>query len=318
VRDLLFVSCLALLAFGLVNFLLSLVIALTARWLRFDCLPRARARRYLLIKSFPGSVSVLFIVGFFIPVLCRYEPSGVDEQLSVSMGVLAAAAALIVVASIIRALRSIWATRRLSMSWADGASPLELEEFPIPAFLIEAAFPVVAVVGVGRQRLYVARQVLESCSAEEFDAILAHERAHIRHRDNLFHLILRCFPDLLAVTPTARWLERGWARASEEAADDAVAMAGTGKDLVLASALCKVARLARGNLPLAAMALHGDGDIAHRVDRLVRSETSAVSPSGGRFDWLRFAILLAIPLVAASLELAHLHAATEALVRLLI
>jgi beta-lactamase regulating signal transducer with metallopeptidase domain len=315
VRDLLFVSCLALLAFGLVNFLVSLAIALTARWLRFDCLPRARARRYLLIKSFPGVVSVLFVVGFFIPVLCRYEPSGVDEQLSISMGILGAAAAMILVGAIIRALRSIWATRRLSMSWADGAITLELEEFPIPAFLIQAAFPVVAVVGVGRQRLYVARQVLENCSAEEFGAILLHERAHIRHRDNLLYLIMRCFPDLLAVTPTARWLERGWAQACEEAADDEAVAAGKG--LALASALCKVARLARGSLPVAAMALHGNGDVAYRVERLVRPDARAISASRGRFDRLRFAILLVVPLIVATTELTCVRAVTEALVRLL-
>jgi beta-lactamase regulating signal transducer with metallopeptidase domain len=314
-KDLLFVFCLALLAFGLLNCLLSFAIALGARWLRFDCRPRERARRYLLVRAFPGAISVLFVGAFFIPVLCRDEPGGPDEQLSVVMCSLATAAVLILAAAIIRALHSIWATWRLSKSWAERARPLELKEFPIPAFLIEAAFPVVAIVGVVRQRLYVARQVLENCSPDEFDAILSHERAHIRHRDNLLRLVLRCFPDLLAATPTARCLERGWARASEEAADDAVA--ATGKDLVLASALCKVARLARGNLPLPAIALHGDGDIAHRIDRLVRPETRLISSVRGRYDWLRFVVLLAVPIIAASLEQAHLHAVTEALVRLL-
>jgi Zn-dependent protease with chaperone function len=314
-KDLLFVICLALLAFGLLNCLLSFATALGARWLRFDCGPRERARRYFLVRAFPGVVSVLFVGGFFIPVLCRDEPGGSDEQLSVLMCSLAIAAALILAAAIIRALHSIWGTWRLSKSWAQRGRPLELQDFPIPALLIEATFPVVAIVGVGRQRLYVARQVLENCSAEEFDAILSHERAHLRRRDNLLRLALRCFPDLLAVTATGRWLERGWARASEEAADDAVT--ATGKDLVLASALVKVARLARGNLPLPAMALHGDGDIAHRIDRLVRPETSAPLSARGRFDWLRFVILLAVPIIAASLEQTHLRAATEALVRLL-
>jgi beta-lactamase regulating signal transducer with metallopeptidase domain len=314
-KDLLFVVSLALLAFGLSNSLLSFVIVFAARWLKFDCQPRARARRYLLIRAFPGAASLLFVGAFYIPVLCRYEPGSADEQMSLPMCVLAAAAVSIVVAAIVRGLRSILATRRLSKSWESAARPLELKEFPIPAFVIETPFPVVAIVGIGRQRLYVAYKVLANCSAEEFEAILSHERAHIRHRDNLFRLILRCFPDLLAFTPTANWLERGWAQASEEAADDEAVAAGN--NLALASALCKVARLARGNLPVAAMALHGDGDVAHRLGRLVRPETRAISASRGRFDRLRFAILLAVPLMVASTELARVHAVTEALVRLL-
>ena len=314
-KDLLFVVSLALLAFGLINSLLSCVILVGARWLQFNCLPRARARRYLLVRAFPAAASLLFVVAFFLPVLCRYEPGSADERLSLAMCVLATATVSIVVAALVRGLRSIWATRRLSRSWEAAARPLELKEFSIPAFVIEARFPIVAIVGIGRQRLYVARKVLANCSAEEFEAILSHERAHIRYSDNLLRLILRCFPDLLAFTPTAGWLERGWAQASEEAADDEAVAAGKG--LALASALCKLARLARGTLPVAAMALHGDGDVAHRLGRLVRPETRAISVSRGRFDRLRFAILLALPLIVASTELARVHAVTEALVHLL-
>jgi len=231
------------------------------------------------------------------------------------MCALAIATVSIVVAAIIRGLRSIRATRRLSRSWENAAQPLELKEFSIPAFVIDARFPVVAIVGVVRPRLYVARKVLASCSAEEFEAILSHERAHIRHSDNSLRLLLRCFPDLLAFTPTASWLERGWAQATEEAADDEAVAAGKGS--ALASALCKVARLARGNLAVAALALVGDGEVAHRIGRLVRPESTAISVSRGRFDLLRFAILLAVPLLVASTELSRVHSITEALVRLL-
>jgi hypothetical protein len=315
VRDTLFVVCLSLLAFGLVNALMSVAVALAARWLRFDCLPRARARRYLFVRAFPGAASLLFVGAVFLPVLCRTEPGNSDEQLSLAMCVLAIAAILILVIAMNRGLHSVWSTWRLSRSWERGARPLPLAEFPIPAYLIEAEFPIVAIVGIRRQRLYVASKVLAKCSAEEIEAILSHERAHIRHGDNLVRLCVRFFPDVLAFTSVASWLERGWARSCEEAADDeAVA---TGKGLALASALCTISRMARGASPVAGTGIHGDGEVAHRLNRLLRPDSCVMSKSRGRFDGLRFALLLALPLIVATVELPRLHAATEAVVRLL-
>ncbi len=314
-KDVLFVVCLALLAFGTVNLILSVAILAGVRTLRFDCPPRVRARRYLLVRAFPGTVSLLFVVTIFLPILCRHEPGSEDERLGLAMAVLALAAASIIVAAAVRGLHGIWATRRLSKSWGFGARALDID-FPIPAFVIEAPFPVVAIVGIRRRRLYVARQVLERCSADEFAAIVAHERAHLRHGDNFARLLLLSFPDLLIFTPTARRLERRWAEASEEAADDEVVKAGGG--LVLASALCKVARLARGSLPLPVIALHNGEGVAHRINRLIRPEiiTLAVT-SRGRFDGLGFVILIAALLAGAGAELPRLHAATEAMVSFL-
>jgi Zn-dependent protease with chaperone function len=312
-KDVMFVACLALLAFGTVNLVFSVAVLVGARALRFDCRPRMQARRYLLVRAFPGTVSLLFVLTLFLPVLCRHEPGSEDEQLGLAMAVLASAAASIVVAAAVRGLHGIWATRRLSKSWGASARTLDIGEFPIPAFVIEAPFPVVAIVGIRRQRLYVARQVLERCSADEFAAIVAHERTHLRHGDNFARLLLLSFPDLLMFTPMARRLEQRWAQACEEAADDEVAKAGAG--LALASALCKVARLARGSLSIPGIALHNGGGVAHRINRLIRPETiKLVVASRGRFDGVRFLILIAALLVAAGAELPRLHAATEAMV----
>jgi Zn-dependent protease with chaperone function len=315
-KDMLFVACLALLAFGAVNLIFSVAVLVGVRRLRFDCRPRAQARRYLLVRAFPGTVSLLFVATLFLPILCRHEPGGEDEQLGLAMALLAAAAASIIVVAAVRGLHGIWVTRRLSKSWGFSARALDIGEFPIPAFVIEAAFPVVAIVGIRRQRLYVARQVLERCSADEFAAIVAHERAHLRHGDNVARLLLLSCPDLLIFTPMARRLEGCWAEASEEAADDEVAKTGAG--LALASALCKVARLARGSSPIPAVALHNGQGVAHRINRLIRPETTTPAvASRGRFDGLQFAILIAVVLAGAGAELPRLHAVTEAMVLLL-
>jgi Zn-dependent protease with chaperone function len=306
-NEILFVLCLSLLAFGAVNFCLSLAVASSVRWLAFGSSPRARGIRYLLLRAFPATASLLFVITIYVPIVCRHEPGSGEEQASVAMYVLAALAASILIGSALRGLQSIRATRRIVKAWAPGARAIDVAELPIPAFVIEAQFPVVAVVGIFRQRLYVARQVLEQCSAEELRAVMAHERAHLRHRDNFLRLLLRCFPDLLSLTPTAARLERAWAQSREELADDAVAQAGGG--LELAAALCKVARLARGNLHLPALALYHGADVTHRVNRLLRAEMPpAFGPSA---DWAGFALLIASLLIAASIELPRLHAITE-------
>jgi Zn-dependent protease with chaperone function len=315
-NQMLFVLCLSLLAFGAVNFCLSLALGLGMRWLRFAGPPRARALRYLLLRAFPGTASMLFVITLYLPVVCRHEPGGIEERASAAMFVLASVAALILMGAVLRGLRSIRATQRVVRSWAPGARTIDFAELPIPAFVIEAQFPVVAIVGIFRQRLFIARQVLEHCSPEELRAVVAHERAHVRHRDNLLRLLLQCFPDVLGMTPIAARLERAWTQASEERADDEVMRAGW--HLELASALCKVARLARGGLQLPVMALYHGADVAHRVNRLLQSRMRPISVrSWASLDWLCFALLIAALLIGASAELPRLHAFTETTVRFL-
>jgi Zn-dependent protease with chaperone function len=311
----LFVLCLALLAFGAVNIIVSLAVILSVRLLPLDGPPRAQARRFLLLRALPGTVSLLFVVGIFLPGVCSHEPGGGEEHVSPAMWLLATVAAAIAIAAAIRGLHSIWATRRLSRSWAAQAQRVEIPELPIPAFVIDAQFPVVAIVGIYRQRLFIARQVLEHCSAEELRAIWAHERAHLRYRDNLQRLVLRCCPDLLMLTPVGASLERGWARASEEAADDEAVKSGTRLDL--ASALGKVARLARTLQPrwIPAMNLYHGAGIADRLNRLLKAQTlPSTDAASARLDGLRFVLFVTALLIAASVELPHLHTATEAVV----
>jgi hypothetical protein len=55
--------------------------------------------------------------------------------------------------------------------------PIALEGISIPAVAVDADFPIVAVAGVVRPRLIIARSVLASCSHEELRAVLATSRA---------------------------------------------------------------------------------------------------------------------------------------------
>jgi Zn-dependent protease with chaperone function len=317
-HPMLFVLCLALLAFGTINLVVSAAVILCVRLIRLDGPPRALARRFLLLRALPGTVSLLFVLTIFLPGVCSHEPGGVAEHVSPAMCLLATAAAAILIAAAIRGLQSIWATRRLSRSWAARAQRVNIPELPIPAFVIDTQFPVVAIVGIYRQNLFIARQVLEHCSVEELRAIWAHERAHLRCRDNLQRLLLQCCPDLLMLTPVGASLERGWARASEEAADDEAVKSGSRLDL--ASALGKVARLARTLQPrwIPAMNLYHGAGVADRLNRLLKAQTlPSTAVVSARRDGLRFLLFVTSLLIAATVELPHLGVATEWVVRFL-
>jgi Zn-dependent protease with chaperone function len=181
------------------------------------------------------------------------------------------------------------------------------------AAVIDSAFPIVAIVGLVTPRLFVARSVLEACSAEELEAVLAHEEAHARQRDNLRRLALAGAPDLLGLWPAGRQLEGAWMRAAEFAADEAAADQWH-RGLHLASALVKVARLATTpSRPLPASALYHDEPITERVQRLL--DPPLAMDSSRWPTWARVALPAALTAGAVAL-VPLLHAAGEQLIAL--
>jgi Zn-dependent protease with chaperone function len=184
---------------------------------------------------------------------------------------------------------------------------------PLPASIIDTTFPVVAIVGLVASRLFVARSVVEACSAEEFDAVLAHECAHARQYDNLRRLAMAASPDLLSVSSEGRALETAWLQAAELAADE-IAAAGCQRGVSLASALVKVARLAAPPVaPLPASALFRGEPIAERVHRLLDPPEA---PEWRPWPvWAR-ALMLCSALAAAVASLPAFHNAAELLLAL--
>jgi beta-lactamase regulating signal transducer with metallopeptidase domain len=171
----------------------------------------------------------------------------------------------------------------------------------------------VAVVGLVTSRLFVARRVIEVCTPEEFDAVVAHEHAHARAHDNLRRLAMTATPDLLALLPAGRRLLEAWTMAAELAADERAARRTPG-GLHLAAALVKVARLAVTPAPpLTASTLFEGQPITERVRRLLdppATPTHAQDPT-----WLR-AIAALLLLAAAVAALPVIHTASEHLLKL--
>src|SRR5205085_3126008 len=182
--------------------------------------------------------------------------------------------------ALFRVFRTWLATRRLAASWLQRADRITVEDVNIPVFRFSHPFPVIAVVGMLRPRLFVASQIFDSLSPDEFRAAIAHEYGHLRAHDNLKRAFLRVCRDML-IFPFGRELDRAWADNTEAAADEyAAAIGGNSMALNLAEALIKVARIAPLNaspaMPLGSFIMgSNDGDLKRRIRRLVDlSDTS--------------------------------------------
>lgn len=182
-------------------------------------------------------------------------------------------------------------TTRVVTTWKETGREWSIDGWPRPAFTIHAPFPVVAVVGAVRPRLFVARQVVDACTTGELTAIVAHEAAHVAARDNLVRLLFHLTPGSRLFARIADPLERAWLAAAEEAAD--VAAGQSASSLELASALTTVARLATpaGPTMMTASTLIGGSDLHSRVQRLLQAP-----PRGRRHpaSWLPIAMTIGI------------------------
>jgi Zn-dependent protease with chaperone function len=249
----------------------------------------------LALRLLPSTAALVAAGALAVPAFLLYEPVRAEERPGV-VALLLATAGLALAGSLARRWWGAWrATRTLLAAWERRARPVALPRSPVPAFRIAEAFPVVAVVGVLRPRLYVARSVLRALTPGELGAVLDHEAAHLEARDNLKRWLIACAP-CLGWREAALPLERAWERTAEDDADR-----GSRGALELASALVKTARIApHGQRLLApAAAFHG-GDIARRIQALV--EGRPAGPARGRR--LRAALIAAAAAALATSPLA--------------
>ena len=215
-----------------------------------------------------------------------------DENTGGILIALAALGTVLLSGAVARWIALVIVTRRTVRAWLSTAEPITLPGVTVPAFAVTSAFPIVAVIGVRRPQLVVARSVLDACSPAELRAILAHEQGHLDRRDNLRRALLTVAPDVLSWLPISGRLLAAWHEAAEEAADDVADRLGASGRIDLAQALIKVARLARtGPLDsaLPASALYRGENIDRRVRRLV---APPVVPDMSAAAWRRYALAL--------------------------
>lgn len=248
-----------------------------------------RAAALVRLRLLPPGVG-LVVATLAAIAYYRFEPRGIDESTGMILAALALTGAAFAGHSLVRVARLSLRTRKAVRQWMQGATPVELPGISVPALAINSDFPVVAVVGLFRPRLLIARSVLGACTDEELQAILTHEQGHIERSDNLRRLALGAAPDVLSWLPVSRRIQSAWLEAAEDAADDDVGRLGSDGRAVLAQALVRVAQLAVGTrpvtLPSSTLFRGENGDLERRVRRLLSPAAPAGKSSPHPTTWV--------------------------------
>jgi Zn-dependent protease with chaperone function len=267
-------------AHAIVSTVASLIVLASWRHVAPDFIGSASttSRRLFWLRMAPTAAAAFLAWGAIPVAFALWEPAGKIERVGPVALMLAVAGAGLIASSLWRLALALWETNRIHRSLVDATrAPLPLS--PLPAFVIDSSFPIVALVGVFVSRLFVARNVVDACDEGELRAVIAHEQAHAAARDNLKRLLMGSAVDVLAWLPLGKRMLRDWAATAELAADENAVRHNAGR-LPLASALIKVARLAiappGGALP--ASTLYRGEPIAARVHRLLDGPAPAIPP----------------------------------------
>lgn len=261
----------------------------------------------LALTLFPGAIQqALHGYDGFVQT-CLVALYGVGQRLPpiglVTLGLalaatLAASARTLALASRTRALtarcRSIAPPMRLGTVAARLGIAERLTLFGSPVALAFTA-------GLAQPRIYVSTATLDALSAEELEAVLLHERAHLLRRDPLRIAVARLISSALFFIPLAEALWRRFDVAKELDADRAVLAAQRGI-APLAGALERLS--CAPELRARQLAIGAWSCATARIDQLEGAEVGALLPSlPSRTSWLSalaLALLLALALGQAT------------------
>ncbi len=292
----------------------------------------ARTRSDLLftLRMAAPAFAVLAVFLLLVPSYIDYEPRATTEIVSKKLAALALLSLASLAFAIWRTVRSAAATRALRKQWLSKAESISVPGIGVPAFRIPHHFPIVAIVGTIRPKLFIADTVLSSLSEEEMTAAIAHESGHLAARDNLKRTLLRVCRDSLLLVPFGRTVEQMWAENAEAAADEFAARQSAATALNLASALVTIAKMVpvggRADVPLGAYLVCAEGTqgVKSRIRRLIElASNNALRPNGSSlsnllplFSLITFTVTAAI-FASSAKVLIGVHAVLELAVSLL-
>jgi beta-lactamase regulating signal transducer with metallopeptidase domain len=148
-----------------------------------------------------------------------------------------------------------------------------------PVRLLESAMvKVPMVVGWLRPVVLLPASALTGLTAQQLEAIIAHELAHIRRHDYLINLLQAVVETLLFYHPAVWWVSRRIRQEREHCCDD-LAVAVCGDALTYARALLELEQL-RAAGPQLAMASNG-GLLMDRIRRLVGAQSQHANRCAG-------------------------------------
>lgn len=322
--------CLALAALLVVNASVSVVSALVWRALsgparRWSA--RERARAVFALRILPAASALFCVVALLSPAYLTHEPYSTKEIVTIKLALISLVSVLGILLALWRGLSAWRATRALVTDWMRVGEPIAVENVSIPVYRIRHSFPVIAIVGAIRPRLFIASHIFSTLNEEEIAAAMAHEVGHLTARDNLKRVLVRACSDVLAIVPAGRSLDRAWTESAEGAADEYVARTqGAQSALNLAAALVKIARLApvgaKPTMPAAAFLIGENASglawrVRHLTDLAGIKSNAEREPLLLRFGlWIclaGFLAVLALTVINSRVLLA-MHSITELIV----
>lgn len=132
--------------------------------------------------------------------------------------------------------------------------------------------------GLFKSAIFFPIAALNQLNAQEIEAIVAHELAHIRRNDFVLNLIAAAIETMLYYHPVIWWLQKQLAQNREEACDDE-ALAYIQNPMVYARALLKIQELENNhNAPELSLAFTGkkSNQLLNRIKRIFQMSHSPI------------------------------------------
>ncbi len=299
----------ALIAVGM-SLVVGLALSLARSWLR-ERAPAAQARVFFAASVAPAVVTAVVMTAALSPTLgwiadhCHTmaDPHG-HPHICAHVGSQLPAIPIIVLGALFgaRMLFAFVSASALALSaWRGKLLLARASEMPPPGcaalsdtLILPLDIPRGFVVGLFRPQVFLTRGLLGPEAREHADAIVAHEKAHVRRGDPLWRVLANIALAFHLPTVASR-VRQSLARAQERAADEVAAQTVGNREQV-ASALVFVARhgLAKGQsagvrMPRgehafgptresAAGAIHGTTDLEPRVRALLNEPSRSHAP----------------------------------------
>jgi hypothetical protein len=259
-------ACLALFSMGTIQIALRLLLRFIvplARRSMDRMSARIRERLCFAIPVAPHLLALLLTLLLVIPQYIRNETNLLPER----VGIICFAGAL---AMAIRYLYAVLRVTRLLRNKHEPEDAPVIMTAGLPVHLTAETYPQLAVTGLFSPRVILSRHLLANpaFSAELLEIALAHEKSHIRHFDNLKHLMLLSL--VLPHHPAEQWLQR-WRQAAEIAADEDAVSGNSSRAIQLAETLLIAARTvpSQRSPELSLSLLRHEEDLDHRIHRLL-------------------------------------------------
>ncbi len=294
---------------------------------------RATERTLFLLALVPRLVPWLLVLDLLVPAYMRAEDTKSAERVSLLVPMLALGFLLWYFFRLLRLGKAIDDGRRCVRDsypadevtsahgaiWQTSRAP-QVQGRSSPVLVYPGQGLLLAVSGVFSSSVIVSRNLLDSMllAPEALEVAFAHERAHIRCRDNLKLLLLTLLPHLPIALQSRPSLEQRWRLAVEMAADEEGTLGQPERSVLLAEMLVFLARKGTHAAPRAMLPLHSSSEhLRIRVERLLEpaepfASSVTTTSTGGRVGTGLRAAGLATAVIALSWLCFHLgHRAAE-------